>query len=122
MLSSAKSKDRKELIKTAINKLESNSIGGNEDRFDFDSHPLSTTMSAGNLNHASLFAPHSELSVTASHSLKQQMMRPMSARRRPSTPSLLDAIPEVLIVIMLGISIVSYPRLSTYLLKRFHVA
>ena len=101
MLSSAKSKDRKELIKTAINKLQSNSIGNNEDRFDFDSHPLSTTMSAGNLNHASLFAPHSELSVnTASHSLKQQMMRPMSARRRPSTPSLLDAIPEVSIAIM----------------------
>jgi len=94
-LSTAKSKDRKELIKNAITKLDNS----NEDRFDFDS-PL--TMHALNpATHASLFAtshsiPNLELAVsTNTAGFRQQIMRPMSARRRPSTPSLLDAIPEV---------------------------
>ena len=107
LLSTAKSKDRKELIKTALNKLDNN-IGGNEDRFDYDSHTLNTTLSTGNLSHSSLFAPvHSELAINTTTnsyplSYKQQMMRPMSARRRPSTPSLLDAIPEVVRVLGLN--------------------
>eukprot|EP01035_Chromulina_nebulosa_P023975 gene23975-31122_t len=96
LLSTAKSKDRKDLIKTALNKLDNNS---NEDRFDFDSHTLTATLSTGNLSHSSLFVPtHSEIAINTTNSsplsYKQQMMRPMSARKRPSTPSLLDAIPE----------------------------
>ena len=69
----------------------------NEDRFDFDS-PL--TMHALNpATHASLFAtshsiPNLELAVNTNTAGFRQQMRPMSARRRPSTPSL-DAIPEV---------------------------
>lgn len=103
LLSTAKDKDRQELIRKAIQALdEQEKIGGTGDDeilFSANDHHLATVNPA---TQSSLLGAQS-IPTLETYSLAQQRtestkarMRPMSARRRTSVPNLLDAIPEVI--------------------------
>jgi len=86
LLSTATDEDRKEVIRKAMSALD-----GHEKSFTkpdkFNVHALNPSV------HASVFLGQT---MPYMESMSSARLRPVSARRRPSVPNLLDAIPEVM--------------------------